>query len=154
MKKKFTLNCQCGCGTGLNFDFSDIIYASFSEGMFYSNQHTFLKQWRQDFRRAKSGCFADLMTDRNNLINLKKFLEGLTCTNEEISNIGALEFEYEKEYGTYAIYLMYKPSISQIISRKLYRVYEFELNEALRKKLVEGLDKLLSSKENYTFTIK
>lgn len=149
MKEKFILTCSCGCSTGVEFKWLDNIYISFFSGLFYSEQPQILRYIRTNWRKIKSGCFQEILTSEEDLLALKSYLEQLTCTDDPVDNLGNIEFSYESDFECYVITLEYKPTMREIVTGKLYRVYEFEINESGRQKLISNLVGLIEQKNTF-----
>ena len=80
---------------------------------------------------------------------MKSYLEQLTCTDDPVDNLGNIEFSYESDLECYVITLEYKPTMREIVTGKLYRVYEFEINESGRQKLISNLVGLIKQKNTF-----
>ena len=154
-EKKFILTCDCGCSNGIEFrgwtqeddDQDNVIYASFFKGMFYAEQKSPIGQITSTIDHLRSNCFFDIVVTREDLKDLRCFLNSVKCGNAEIKNELSLTicvdmFSNDSE-PMYAITLTGMPKFTTFITGKTFRNYEILINEKMRKTLIKAINSTL-----------
>jgi len=157
-KKTFIIFCTCGCGNGFEFnEFDGQIFVSSFSSDFYNKQRILFQNTKEKLkevllvRNHKLNILKEIITTKENLEDLLKYLEQFELINEKSDNYAYLraskfefDFDEKNKYIDYSLELVgQKKNIKDILFEKNHRKYDVCLSKKEVEKLKISIKKVL-----------
>ena len=159
-ERKLLISCDCGCSDGIEFRGyapedvdanTNSVYVSLFEGMFGSRQGGPIARLQDLTRHIRSNCFFDIIVTADDLRSIRAFLQEVACGEQPVRNELSLTVGADYDIGDnqppiYTLSLDGRPKFKTLITGKTYRIYEYELNEPMRRSLIRAITSALCDK--------
>ena len=141
----FYLTCQCGCGDMMELTARDnTLYARWFRGGAGAEKRPFLGAMKERMQYLSGNrLLRELLVSREDLENLKSFLESVEYSEEASQNDSGVNIATIKPMhlmeDIYALWLEGSLPDKEVLKGKFFRMFDFEVSEMARDGLVAAI---------------